>query len=202
MDGGYYKAFQKRLSRPQPPIFNKIFSQTRKQSEAFPARPNGRNQPSSPAPRAVIHLRLKGCRCRNKGAAGQSEVPREGPAHVRAGPRSMLHSGIFSRERMGHFALRHIAALEQFAALNQCRLFPDKSRLDRNPLCHSVCHTAPPLGNESASSLPKRRISSRTDHGWRGPASPLQSPLHSRAILAHGKPCKQSTGFRANLQVG
>lgn len=34
MDGGYYKAFQKLLSRPIPPIFNKIFSQSEKQCRA------------------------------------------------------------------------------------------------------------------------------------------------------------------------
>lgn len=34
MDGGYYKAFQKPLSRPILPIFNKIFSQPEKQSRA------------------------------------------------------------------------------------------------------------------------------------------------------------------------
>lgn len=164
MDGGYYKAFQKRLSRPQPPIFNKIFSQTRKQSRAFPARPVSRTQAPCPLPRAVIHSPLMVCRRRSKGAAGQMQMPREGAAHARATPRSILQPRLFSRGRRGHSALRHIAASKRFAALNQCRLFPDEPvRIAIRPVILPTIK-ALPFGVESTSSLLKRRISSPAQH--------------------------------------
>lgn len=116
MDGGYYKAFQKRLSRPIPPIFNKIFSQSEKQFELESLRKRSNPTNGARFPLAARGLHARATRlCQNRETRGFQPITKRASGGANAFGKDLAMMGIKNRcERSVNAlrTLRHIDALE------------------------------------------------------------------------------------------